>query len=191
MSVSKWTLWFFWNVPSAPAGCPARGSRTTYPYSTYALCLGRPWDPTGAAWRTPVQPNHTPPPADPTLSRRTLAPACLRSLRASGQPPDAPQFPNGLFLCYTWYSGTPADRRGAECAAIAAMAPPSPCWEFKSQQERFERRTSRGNCTEAIFSERYLGFKMMAPPLCINFIGSNRYISCGLGDLSWCEGIWD
>ena len=32
----------------------------------------------------------------------------------------------------------------------AAVAPPSPCWEFKSQQERFERRTSRGNCTEAI-----------------------------------------
>ena len=64
------------------------------------VCLGRPWDPTGVAWRTPAQADRAPPPADTTQARRTPAPACLSSCRASGQPPDAPWFPVGLVLCY-------------------------------------------------------------------------------------------
>ena len=86
------------------------------------VCLGRPWDPTDVAWRTPAQDDRTPPPADPTLARRTPAPACLGSWRASGQPADAPRFPVGLVLCYTWYCGTPADRRGVCGGATIAAA---------------------------------------------------------------------
>ena len=64
------------------------------------VCLGRPWDPTAAAWRTPTPAYRTPPPADLTLARRTLAPACLGSCREPGHSADAQWFPVGLVLCY-------------------------------------------------------------------------------------------
>ena len=117
------------------------------------VCLGRPWDPSGVAYPctgrpSPAAGRHYAGAAYPSAS----VPVQLMGTRSIGRCAAIPRW-LGSLLC--GIAALPLTG-GAYAAAPpsppqpAAVAPPSPCWEFKSQQERFERRTSRGNCTEAI-----------------------------------------
>ena len=153
------------------------------------VCLGRPWDPTGVARRNPAPANRTPPPADTTLARRTLTPAFLGSCRVPGQPPDTQRFPVGLVLCYVVLRDSRLPARRMRRRHHRRRNPPPSRHSRPAGNSSLSKRDLNGEHRVGIaqkpFQKRYLGlYILLAPPLCINFIGSNRYISCGLGDLS-------
>jgi hypothetical protein len=106
------------------AVCPAElAARAPHTPILRMLCVPRQTvGPNRRGVAYPAQADRTPPPADHTLAWRTLTPSCLGSWRSPGQPPDAQRFPVGLVLCYTWYCGTPADRRGVCGGATIAAA---------------------------------------------------------------------